>query len=450
MDFLLLLPILICGVGFFMLFKLRFFFFKHPLKIARSFGGALKRKNSFSALTLALSGTLGVGNIFGVALGIIVGGAGTLFWLLVSAFISAVIKFCEVALSADMSSDGYGMIGVIEKTFGKRGGVFSAAYASLCLILSLVMGGMLQAGSIGSMLCEVVGSERFLVASFLLILVSLAVSGGAEKIQKATSKILPVTTIIYIFMCFFAIFSNFSRFGEVVRLIFSSAFSIRSVGGGVGSFMLLRAMREGFVGGMLSNEAGAGTSSMGHARCNETTPCERGLFGAFEVLFDTAFVCMLTGFAIMLCVPDVTKYNSAMTLVSDAMVGVFGRGAILPLAISVFFFAFSTIICWYYYGNLARGYLFAKRGERVFLVLFLLAVVLGVFSRDIVSARLADTVLFSMTLPTLFCIIKSSDRIVSLSEREGFIKIKADECAKEAHRRRKQALPKNQTRKGTR
>ena len=152
MDFLLLLPILICGVGFFMLFKLRFFFFKHPLKIARSFGGALKRKNSFSALTLALSGTLGVGNIFGVALGIIVGGAGTLFWLLVSAFISAVIKFCEVALSADMSSDGYGMIGVIEKTFGKRGGVFSAAYASLCLILSLVMGGMLQAGSIGSML----------------------------------------------------------------------------------------------------------------------------------------------------------------------------------------------------------------------------------------------------------------------------------------------------------
>ena len=159
---------------------------------------------------------------------------------------------------------------------------------------------------------------------------------------------------------------------------------------------------------------------------------------------------MLTGFAILLNVPDVSEYNSSMMLVSDAMTGVFGRGAILPLAVSVFFFAYSTVICWYYYGRVATGYLFGKRGEKIFPPVYLSSVIIGVFSRDILSARLADTVLFAMTLPTLFCIIKSSDRIVALSEREGFIKIKADVCESVSRRRRKQAFPKFRTLRGKR
>ncbi len=448
MNFLLLLPVLVTAAGLYMLIKLRFFFIVHPLEFLKKTLSSVRRKGNFSALTLALAGTLGVGNIFGVAVGIMIGGAGSLFWLFVSSFFSAAIKYSEVTLCISENEKDIGMIKVIERSFGKRGAFVAAVYASLCLLLALVMGAMLQARSVGGAMNESLGTDKYIVAAALLISVVAAVCGGVGKIQKATVYIIPLTTIIYIIMSFTVIFTNFSSFEKVLKQIFIEAFSIESMGGGILSCLMLKAVREGYVGGILSNEAGAGTSSLAHARGSGERAAESGLLGIFEVLFDTAFLCTLTGFVILLGVENPAEYTSAMRLISDAMANTLGDIAIPLLAFSVFFFAYSTVICWFYYGNVCREYLFGKRFKKCFFIVFAGFILLGIFTVDLVSIRAADTILLFMSLPTLFAVIKNSDRVVHLSENEKIIKkkIKASESEKEALHLSSQASPQNQPR----
>jgi AGCS family alanine or glycine:cation symporter len=284
-----------------------------------------------------------------------------------------------------------------------------------------------------------------LAAVLLLATVGIAVSEGVDKIQKITAKVLPLTTVIYMFMTICVIFANFSRFGAAAFEIFSSALSLKSVGVGVGTFVALRALREGYCVGVLSNEAGVGTSSFAHSRESGVTPCEAGVLGAFEVVVDTSVLCMLTALAIILAVPNFGEYASAMRLVCDALSSVFSRSAPFLLSASVFLFAFSTVVCWFYYGEVCRSYLFASFGKTAFRILFFSSVAIGVFLKDTLIARLADTVLLLLSVPTLFSIIKNSDRIVVLSEKEGLIKpkkFKANEFGKGAVHPSKQALRK--------
>lgn len=428
MDFLMLLPIFVTGVGMYMLVKLRFFFIVHPVKTGKRLFAALRKKENFSALALALAGTLGVGNIFGVAMGIIVGGAGSLFWLFISAFFSMAIKYSEAVLSADNisidsdSSSHGGMHYVLKRAFTKHGGKIGAVYAALAMILSFTMGASLQSRSIAGAVEKSIGTSSIIVLAVILISVSAAVLDGISKIEKITAKVIPLTTVIYIFICFLAIFSNIERIPEAIKLIFKEAFSLRSAGGGVGAYLLIRAIKEGYNGGVLSNEAGVGTSAMAHARACEATPHERGLFGICEVLFDTVFLCMLTGLVILIGVENIGEYNSGMALVSDAFANTLGNGARYLLLVLVFAFAYSTIVCWYYYGSECRRYLFGKKYRTLFAVLFFGFIMFGVFAGDLVSVRLTDTVLLLMSVPTLISIIKSSDRIVHLSELDGFLK----------------------------
>ena len=449
MGFLLLLPLLVSFAGAYMLVRLRFFFFRHPIKTVKKFLRGVRGEGSFSSLALALAGTLGVGNIFGVSVALISGGAGALFWIFVSSLFSSVIKYSEVIIATDTSDREYGMISVINKAFGKHGGIFGALYASLALMLSFVMGGMLQARSVGAAMCECLGTDGWIVAAMLLLCVIAAVQGGASKIKKTISKILPLTTIIYIFMTLSVIFTHFSALGGAVSNIIIGAFSPRSFGSGIGAYIALRALREGFACGMLSNEAGAGTSAFAHGTERKATPVEGGLLGAFEAFFDTGIVCMLTGLAILVAVPNFSEYSSAMLLVCDALFSTFGYSAAPILSASVFMFAVATVVCWFYYGNVCRRYLFGKKFSGVFAALFFSSVILGIFSFDSVSVRLADTILLFMSFPTLFAIIKSSDRIAELSEKENMFskkKIKANGCERKAVRRLPRASRKTRSR----
>lgn len=448
MDLLLLLPIAVSFAGLYMLVKLRFFFLRHPIRTAKKFLGALRRKGSFGALSLALAGTLGVGNIFGVSIAIINGGAGAVFWMLISSVFSCVIKYSEVIISHDSEQKKLGMISVIAKSFGRRGGFFAAVYASLAILLSLVMGCMLQSRSVGSAMCDVLGTNNILTAVFFILCVAAAVFGGNEKIQKILSKILPLTTVIYIFMTSCVIFGHFSHLPEALAVMIKGAFSFRSFSSGVGISIFLTALKEGYVGGMLSNEAGVGTSSFGHGVAVESTPVESGLLGAFEVFFDTGVVCMLTALAILTAVPNYAEYTSAMLLITDAIASSFGYTSAVALVGCVFFFAFSTVICWFYYGNLCVEYLFGRKFSRIFAVAFFVFIALGIFSADKTSVRLADTVLVLMSLPTLISVIKSSDRIVTLSENENMFSkgIKASGCASKRRRRQPRILKQNHPR----
>ena len=410
------LPILIIVIGGYFLMKLRFFFILHPIKTAGKIKRSMKSKEARHSLSLALAGTLGVGNIVGVAYGISVGGAGSLFWIFVSSFFAAVIKYAESTLAADNISFGYGgMNYVMEKSFCSFGRILGILYSLFCLFLSFTMGTSLQVNSVTSTLSAEKKSCAQVVLLIFFILVFFVIVGGAKKIERVTAKLIPLSTIIYIILCLGVIFSNFEKLPEVLVRIVKEAFGFRSGIGGVSAFLAINSMREGFARGLLSNEAGAGTSAMAETRSGKS-PCETGLFGICEVFFDTVLLCSLTGLAILTSSVGIGQ-KRGIEIVSSAFFSVFGKFGTYTLFLLIFSFAFSTVICWYYYGISSSQYLFGKRGRCAYTFLFLFSILLA----DRFSAALiifsSDVLLFFMTLFTSLTLIKKSERILRLSEK---------------------------------
>ncbi len=419
------LPIILAAVGSYLLIKLRFFFILHPIRTARRGLRAIRDKRALRSFSLALAGTLGVGNVFGVAIGLIIGGAGSLFWLFISMLFAMVIKFAEVVISSDNlfhDTDTHGgFFYVIKVSFRKAGGHMSRLYALATLGLSLIMGASLQTGAISESLLDVADVPRESLSLILVLITLVAIIGGTRKIEKITSIIIPTTTIIYIIVTFGVIMLNINGLSDALKNIISSAFSLESILGGGVSFLTLAPIREGFARGILSNEAGAGTSAIAHARSGVLSPATAGLLGIFEVWFDTGLICMLTGFSILLSVPDISVFSGGMELVMYAVGNQFGAPGKYAVLFCVFAFAFATVICWYYYGSESFSQLFGKSKRAVFLPLFLIFVSIGCFADSYLLVSITDALMALATLLTLSALIKNSDRIVHLSESGGVI-----------------------------
>lgn len=418
MCFLNLLPIFITAVGICFLIRLRFFFALHPVNTIKRVKCVLSRRESRRALSLALAGTLGVGNIVGVAFGISVGGAGALFWIFISGIFSAVIKYAESTIAADkMRGELGGMCYVLCASF-KRGGKFlGTVYAVLCLFLSLTMGSALQSQSAIFGVRELVGTQEWTVSIIFAAATLFVTVRGAEKIEKITAKIIPIATIVYILICLTVIAINADKLIPTLINVIQEAFDFRSIGGGVSSFVAVRAMREGYARGVLSNEAGAGTSAMAQIK-SKSTPAEVGLLGMLEVFFDTALLCTLTGLAVLVSGADLS--GGGMKIVLSAVSQIpFGRAAVSSL---IFAFAFSTVICWYYYGCECMNFLFGKRKSAAYALLFVLSVFLGFKFSTPILIYTSDILLFFMSVLTLSVLIKNSERMVFLSEKYGLLK----------------------------
>ncbi len=411
------------------LIRLRFFFILHPVSTARKTKSALKDRRVVRSLMLALAGTLGVGNVFGVALGIIVGGAGSLFWLFLSIVFSAVLKYCEVVISSDNlyhDRDAHGgMYYVIRNTEGKHSLGLSRAYAFCVLLLSFLLGASLQSGAVyetvDALLDGRVGIETEIFAGVFALLMLFMVIGGAAKIEKITEIIIPLTTIIYIIMTLTMIISHIDRLPNVLKEIFKSAYQIDSAIGGVVGFLLSKPLHEGFARGILSNEAGAGTSSIAHSRGGLLNPAQAGLLGILEVWFDTGLICMLTGLSVLAAVPDISSFTGGMELVMYAIGNGYGSVGKYIMLFCVLSFAAATVICWYYYGLESFSAIFGTRRRSLFLVFFILFVYLGAYIDSSSLVFAVDLLMLFATVLTLTALIKNSDRIVTLSERGGII-----------------------------
>ena len=420
------LPLFICAAGIYFMFKLRFFFILHPISTAKKSIRALKDKRALRSFSLALAGTLGVGNVFGVAFGIMVGGAGSVFWLFVSMLFSMVIKYAEVVVTSDSlrhDSDSHGgMFFVISESFKRHGRALSRIYAVGALGLSLFMGASLQCGAVTSAVEEIVVTPRASIAVIVVITVFLAIVGGVKKIEKITFVVIPMTTIIYTIIAICVVVSNYRFLPVVVMSVLKSAFEPKCVVGGALGFLLSPAFTEGFARGILSNEAGAGTSSMAHARNGVLNPSFSGLLGMLEVWFDTGFLCMLTAFSILLTVPEGVEMSDGMALVMYAVGSVFGNVGKVGIMACVISFAFATVICWYYYGMECWGYVFGKKTRFVFLPLFVSFVFLGCFFESTFIVFIVDLLMVIITILCIMTLIKNSDRIKALSERGGVLK----------------------------
>lgn len=400
------IPILVTLSGIYLLFKLKFFLFLHPLRTFKEFIGELKNRDSRRSFFLALAGTLGVGNIFGVSAGIMIGGAGCLFWLLLSSVFSMIIKYAETLTVCASPDNECGMSGVLENSFKKRGRMLSCLYAAFTVLLSLFMGAAIQSRAITDLSYSTLGLNPYICGFILVILFLPCLLGGLRKIEKVTEILIPLTTFIYILMCFVVIFINIERIPSVIKEILSSAFSFRSAAGGISAV----AIKEGFARGILSNEAGAGTSALAHSTAKGRTAHIAGLFGAFEVFFDTTLLCMLSGFAILTSIPDISVFKTPMSLIGAAFISTLGDFSGYLLTFLTLSFAYSTVICWYFYGERLSS-IYYKKIYRIYPLLFLLSLFLSPLLSSAFLLYVVDILLLFMSFMTISAIVKQDKKM---------------------------------------
>lgn len=416
-----LLPLLITFGGIYLLIKLRGLYVLHPTRAARKIKTCVKNKSAVSSLMLALAGTLGVGNIVGVAVGISVGGVGSVFWLLISSVFSAVIKYAEVCLTKSLSSGGDGILGVIEESGGRGGRLLSFIYAALCLLLAFVMGAGLQSHTISATVKAVLDISPTHMIIPLVIVITLIVIGGDKKIEKFSVIFIPLTTIIYIIMCFSIIFANITKMPYAIYNIVKSAFDFRNLGGGALAVIARSGIYEGYARGILSNEAGAGTSSFAHMRGRTEHPAESGLFGVLEVFFDTVILCSVSAITIIVSEANADGTLFGIELVCEAFESFGGRlfGGLLLFCIITF--ALSTIVCWYYYGSVCYKRLVGRGAGSFYLFVFIFISALSTLADELALVVISDALLFFMSVISLFAVLKNSDRVLRLSEDYGLL-----------------------------
>lgn len=379
------------------------------------FGSGEKRRKgergaSLRALSVALAGTLGIGNIAGVALALITGGAGALFWMWVSALLAMILKYAEITLACRYrteSGQGGAMYYMRDGLGGRIGALSGAIFALLCLALALWMGGLLQSEAVISCTREVLGGSPYVYGVLLAFLAGIVIFGGVKSVSAATVRLVPLMSALYIGMCLGVIFVNRESLGAVFLRVIDGAFEPLAAGGGIGGFLLSATLRNGFSTGLLSNEAGCGTAPMAHVTSGASVdPVRQGRMGMLEVAVDTLFICTLTALAILCAFPVIPGKVGAIELTLHTFTSVYGKNAGYLLAVAIFCFAYATIICWGYYGESCMRYLFSSS---VAVFLFRLFYCVAVFAGCLFSARtvfgLTDRLLGTMTLLNILALL---------------------------------------------
>ena len=361
--------LILCGVilswriGIFkILFNGKYF---KTLKEAASKGG----ESPVKAMCTALAGTLGVGNIAGVATAITAGGAGAVLWMMIGALVSMSVKYGEVALAVKYRirvKDGYrgGAMYTLRNGFGKYVGEKASSacggvFALLCIINSLVTGNLVQTNSAAAALPSV---HPAVIGGIIAICVLCVGLLGASKISTVTYALIPFLSGVYILMSLSVIIRGYGYIPEVITDILSGAFSLKAAGGGALGFGLREAVRYGITRGIFSNEAGCGTSPTAHASADVESPHHQGCFGIFEVFADTILLCSMTALVILIAQKKYGLYGlDGVPLTLRAFRFALGPAAEWIIAVSVVLFALATVIAQIYYGSVAVGYFTASR-----------------------------------------------------------------------------------------
>lgn len=402
-----ILPVFLLGAGIFFAIKLRFFYILKPISTLKSI---IFCKGGFSSLCVALAGTLGVGNIVGVSSAVIGGGYGSIFWMWLSAFLSMSLKYTEVTLAMNHRrvKDGkyyggapyYIYEGFKKRIRSEKAFLLGSIFAILCAINSLSTGNLVQSNAAS----ELFNVPKITFGLVFALLALLVVCRGIKRISKFSSILMPILSILYIAMCLYIIISNIHKIPSAFTTIIKEAFNIKSVFFGVGGYGITRAMRFGISRGLLSNEAGCGTSPCAHASSSQENQHAQGCLGVFEVFFDTIVLCTLTSLVIIISSPKQT--DNALSLITDAFekhLGSFGRYGVL---ICCLLFAFATVVTQYFYG--IESLQFIKRSRFIKIAFSLVFFLVTIFSALIpmsIMWEISDFVLALMTIFNIICLL---------------------------------------------
>ena len=411
-----LVPFLLMGAGLFYSFRLGWFYLRHPVRVF----GALGRHRGADgtspgrALSLALAGTLGVGNIVGVSSAIALGGNGAVLWMWISALCAMILKYAEIVLAMrhrryDREGKAHGAaMYYIRDFFEEIGlpkvGVFLAGgFALLCLVNAFSMGSLLQVNAVSSALDGVFHLPPLAVGGMLAVFVFLMIRRGRAGLLRPIEFLVPFMTVGYVVLSLAVLVIRRDALPEAFASIFRDACSGRAVAGGILGSASGAAIRYGCMRGLISNEAGCGTAPAAHAIADGSRPAEQGVFGMVEVFVDTILLCTLTALVVIVGNGvSSAPMGDFMMMTVRAYASVLGNFAGIFMAIAVFCFGVATVLCWAHYG-LESVFYFSRKPivANLFSFFYGLSVLVG----SVVSASLvwqiADFAIAAMTLLNL-------------------------------------------------
>ena len=379
----------------------------------------------YQAVATALASTVGTGNITGVATAIVAGGPGAVFWMWISALFGTMTKFAEVTLAVKFRQKNEkgewvgGPMYYMENGLNMKWlGVIFACFATLA---SFGIGNMTQANSIAAALQQTLHIDPKITGAIIMVIVAVVILGGIKRIAQVTEKLVPVMGVIYVALGVITIVMNAGKLPAAFAVIFQGAFNPSAGAGGVLGYTIMNAIRFGFARGVFSNEAGLGSAPIAHAASSTDNPVKQGMWGAFEVIFDTFIICTITALVVVmsgLWGPEGAGLDGAALSIAafQNSVGIFGAAGV---TIGTVLFALSTLLGWSYYGEKSIEYLF--KGSSIvggvklgYKIVFILLTFVGSIGGLKLIWDIADTLNGLMAIPNLIALILLSGTVTKL------------------------------------
>ena len=365
----------------------------------------------FQALTSALSATIGLGNIAGVAVAVSLGGPGAVFWMIFIAFFSMSAKFVSATLGLlyrKVNDDGsvsggpmyYLNYGLKERGYDNLGKILAAIYAIFIIGGAFGGGNMFQANQSYELFGKLIGLPNYLYGFILAILVGFVIVGGIKRIGETTEKIVPLMVVLYVSASLFVIFTNIEKLPNVLFSIFNQAFYTDAAYGG-----FIGALVTGVKRAVFSNEGGVGSASIAHSAAKTDEPVREGIVAMIGPFIDTIIVCFMTASVILITSEANPLYKVGGGIngaeLTSAAFGTTISWFPYVLSVVVFLFSFSTMISWYYYGDKGWKYLFGPSSIKVYQVMYLGAVVLGAIASLGNVIDFSDMMILSCGFPNI-------------------------------------------------
>lgn len=435
-------PAMICIIGVGLLLSVRTRFIQ-----VRKFGAAMKNTigkifdktqakdgsmSPFQAVCTALAGTVGTGNIAGVAGAIALGGPGAIFWMWCSAFLGMCTKFSEVTLAIhfrEKNANGEyvgGPMYYIKNGLSKKWHFLAVLYALFGVLTVFGTGNATQVNTIVSSIHSALHNlhiiddtvdERanLIFGIFIAAFVAMVLLGGIKRIGQVSEKLVPFMATLYVILAIGVVILHINRIPAVFAMIFKSAFTPQAATGGIIGSMFL-SMKKGVSRGIFSNEAGLGTGSIAHACADTNNAVHQGMFGIFEVFMDTIVVCTLTGLVILLGAPNIVYGQAAgAELTISGFTATYGGWVSIFTAVAMCCFAFSTIIGWGLYGSRCIEFLGGEKLVRPFLVAYSFVSIIGATINLGLLWDIAGTFNGLMAIPNLIALLVLSGQVKKLA-----------------------------------
>lgn len=372
-----------------------------------------KSISQFQSLSTALAGTMGTGNIIGVATAITAGGAGAIFWMWIAALLGMMIKYAENVLgilyrrrNAKGEWEGGPMI-YIER--GLKCRPLAIVFCIFCVCASFGVGNMAQVNAISTSVEDTFNIPKVITGIVVAAAVGIVMSGGLKRIAKVSEVVIPFISVAYILGGVIIIGCNWGNISGAFKEIFEGAFGIKAAAGGGLGYAMSTAVRYGISRGVFSNEAGMGSSVIVHSTADVSHPVKQGMWGIFEVFADTIVVCTITALAIL--TTGVHRIEGGQVLTITAFESIFGSFGGVFISVSVFLFAFASLLGWSFYGWSGLSYITHGKGEVTYKMVFVIAILLGSVIDLNLAMAVSDTFNGLMAVPNLIAVIFLSKKV---------------------------------------